>query len=82
MEYLKYTIYFILTLSVILNLFFTALGVVMIYNIMRPQKSPVDTSNRINKVRLIWFAMTREDKFVHIFPWLRNDEWENFNKPK
>ena len=54
-----------------------ALGLFVIFHIARPQKKPADVSNRINKVRLLWFALTREDLFTPIFPWLQNDELEN-----
>lgn len=59
--------------------FFTLIGLFTFYHILRPQQSPADTSNRINKFRLWWFVLTREDKFVGVFPWLKNDEWENIN---
>ena len=57
--------------------FFTVIGLFVFWHILRPQKSPADTSNRINKFRLWWFAMTREELFVDVFPWLKNDELEN-----
>lgn len=57
-----------------------AIGMFTFYNWVRPQKEPADESNRINAIRLWWFALTREDKFVGIFPWLKNDEWDNVNK--
>lgn len=53
------------------------LGMFTFFHLLRPQKSPADKSNRINSIRLWWFALTREDKFVGVFPWLKNDEWEN-----
>lgn len=53
------------------------LGLFVIWHIARPQRSPADASNRINKARLLWFALTREDLFVPIFPWLKRDELEN-----
>jgi hypothetical protein len=59
---------------------FALLGVLTVYHWLRPQKAPADTSNRINKIRLWWFALTREDKFVFMFPWLKKDEWENLKK--
>lgn len=55
-------------------------GLFTLFHLFRGSKSPADKSNRINKVRLWWFALTREDKFVDLFPWLKNDEWENINK--
>ena len=59
-------------------MFFPALiGSLLIYHVARPQKSPADASNRINKIRLVWFAMTREEMFAPHFAWLRRDEGEN-----
>lgn len=65
-----------------LILFFMALpiysiGAMMCWHVARPQRSPADSSNRINKIRLVWFALTREDMFVDVFPWLKRDEAEN-----
>lgn len=57
-----------------------ALGAFVIWHIARPQHAPADTSNRINKVRLLWFALTREDLFVDVFPWLRRDELANVQR--
>lgn len=56
------------------------LGLFIVFHIARPQKAPADTSNRINKIRLLWFCLTREDKFVGIFPWLKHDELDNVTK--
>lgn len=55
----------------------TALGLLVIWHIARPQQRPADASNRINKVRLVWFALTREDLFTDIMPWLTRDEHSN-----
>jgi len=33
-----------------------------IYSIVRAQKSPCDTSNRINKLILLWFVFTRYEQ--------------------
>ena len=54
-----------------------AIGLLVFWHVARPQRSPADSSNRINKIRLVWFALTREDLFVDVFPWLRRDEAEN-----
>lgn len=53
------------------------IGALVLFHIFRPQNSPADESNRINKVRLIWFVITREELFVPLFPWLKNDELDN-----
>lgn len=57
-----------------------ALGLFIIYHIARPQKAPADISNRINKIRLLWFALTREELFVGLFPWLKSDELDNVTR--
>jgi len=58
----------------------TLLGTFTLWHLLRPKKPPADASNRINHIRLWWFALTREDKFVGQFPWLKNDEWENLRQ--
>jgi hypothetical protein len=56
------------------------IGLLIIYHVMiRGKRWPADKSNVINHIRLVWFALTREDKFVGLFPWLKNDEWENMH---
>lgn len=55
-------------------------GLFTFYHLFRSKNHPADSSNRINHIRLWWFALTREDKFVGLFPWLKNDEWENIEK--
>lgn len=59
------------------GLFPTAIGILTMFHWLRPRKSPTDTSNRINAIRLWWFALTREELFVDVFPWLKNDELDN-----
>lgn len=54
-----------------------AVGLFTMYHIFRSNKPPADRSNRIAHIRLWWFALTREDLFVELFPWLKNDELEN-----
>ena len=57
------------------------LGTLLIFHVfVRSKKQPADSSNRINHVRLVWFALTREDLFVSLFPWLMYDEYDNINK--
>lgn len=50
-----------------------------LYSVFRPQRSPADKSNRINKLILLWFALTREDLFVELLPFLKRDLLENFS---
>ena len=50
-----------------------------LYSVFRPQRAPADQSNRINKLILIWFALTREELFVELLPFLKRDLLENFS---
>ena len=53
------------------------IGLFTLYHLLRPQHAPADVSNRINAIRLWWWALTREEEFVEQYPWLENDEHEN-----
>lgn len=53
------------------------LGLFVLFHILRPQRPPTDRSNRINKIRLVWFVLTREELFIGTFPWLTRDETDN-----
>lgn len=66
-----------LALLVVASLPATAIGLLVCWHIARPQKAPADTSNRINKIRSIWFVLTREDLLAPHIPWLRRDELDN-----
>jgi hypothetical protein len=57
-----------------------AVGTFIFIQLLRPAGSPADQSNRINKIRLVWFALTRPEIFVGLFPWLKSDEYENVTK--
>jgi len=64
-------------LFLILSLPVYAIGLLVFWHVARPQRPTADVSNRINKIRLVWFALTREDLFVGAMPWLGRDELEN-----
>ena len=55
----------------------TLVGLLFAFHLAKSKKWPMDASNRINHIRLVWFALTRPDLFVDVFPWLRNDELDN-----
>lgn len=59
---------------------FFAFGLFLIIQISRPSKSPTDRSNIFNRWRLVWFASTRQELFVELFPWLARDELDNMKK--
>ena len=56
------------------------IGLFTFYHWFRPQHAPADRSNRINAIRLWWFALTREEYFAPYLSWLRNDELDNMDE--
>jgi len=52
-------------------------GAWVLFQLARPLKSPADKSNRINRIRLFWFALTRPELFADQFPWMTRDEYDN-----
>ena len=54
-----------------------ALSLFIIISIFKAKRLPMDTSNRINHVRLVWFSVTRPELFVNSFQWLKHDELDN-----
>jgi hypothetical protein len=52
-------------------------GIWVMVQLARPLKSPADKSNRINRIRLFWFALTRPELFAENFPWMKRDELDN-----
>lgn len=52
-------------------------GLFVIISIFKAKRLPMDTSNRINHIRLVWFSITRPELFVNSFEWLRHDELDN-----
>jgi hypothetical protein len=68
---------FMLYILALLGLAVALLGAFVLFHIFRPQRAPADVSNRINKIRLVWFALTREELFTGTFPWLKRDELDN-----
>lgn len=70
-------------LSTICTAFFTLTGIVFWFSVFRPIKENrvitelgFDTSNRLNRLRLLWLAMRRPWIFVVMFAFLTMDEHE------
>jgi len=53
---------------------FTLLGLfVFTWIFIKPMKFPADKSNRIAHLTLVWFALTRPERFTELEPWLKKD---------
>jgi len=77
---LMFLVKVLLALMVIAGIFATAIGLLTLVQFARTKSLPMDTSNRINHIRLWWFVLTRPELFVNNFPWLKNDELDNTKK--
>ena len=60
----------------------TLLGIFVFIQLLRSSNAPADASNRINRIRLVWFALTRPELFVREFEWLKHDELDNIKANK
>lgn len=68
----------IIHLYIILTAPTALLGLFLLVKVLIiPKKEPMDTSNRIAHLRLVWFAITRPELFVNTFAWLAKDELDN-----
>ena len=59
------------------GIFTQLIGLLTLVYLLSPSRHPADQSNRINGIRLWWFALTRREMFVELFPWLTKDEMDN-----
>lgn len=48
--------------------------------LLLPNSPPADRTNRINHLRVLFFAIQRPEKFIKMYPWLAYDEMENITK--
>lgn len=69
------------------GIFSLIVGVATTLSFFLPVKPPADTSNRINRIRLWWYAISAPHRSIASFYWLRGDEtdnlkdntWDNYN---
>lgn len=53
---------------------------VIVQTLILPMREPADQSNRIAHLRLVWWALTRPERFVGQEPWLAMDELDLVEK--
>jgi hypothetical protein len=66
-----------LYLLLIGGLFAQIIGVMVLVSFCLPIKPPADTSNRINRIRLFWYAISAPHRSIKSFYWLQGDETDN-----
>ncbi len=69
-----------LIVAVVFMLPWAIFGLFVTVKMMLPKCAPMDQTNRINHIRLLWFVLTRPELFVGTFPWLAKDELDNIKK--
>ena len=68
-----------LTVLSVAGIFPLLIGMLTVGSWALPIKQPADTSNRINRIRLWWYAISAPHRFVGNFYWLRGDETDNLD---
>lgn len=58
---------------------FWLIGFLVFFYVAKGKRFPMDESNRINHIRLIWWSITKPEYFTDTFEWLKKDEGDNFN---
>jgi hypothetical protein len=66
-----------LTLLQLSGIFVLLIGMMTVFSWALPIKAPADKSNRINRIRLWWFAISAPHRFTGNFKWLYGDEVDN-----
>ena len=61
----------------IAGIFVLAIGMLTVFTWCLPIKSPADNSNRINRIRLWWYAVSAPQRSIKSFYWLQGDETDN-----
>ena len=68
---------YFLNLLAIGGIFPLLVGILTVGSWALPVKQPADTSNRINRIRLWWYAISAPHRFVKNFYWMTGDETDN-----
>lgn len=76
-EYIEIAFDIITLLLTIGGIFTLLIGIMTVFSWGLPIKAPADISNRINRIRLWWFAISAPHRFTANFSWLYGDEVDN-----
>jgi len=66
-----------ITLLLIGGIFPLLIGLLTVFSWALRVRAPADKSNRINRIRLWWFAISAPHRFTANFQWLYGDEVDN-----
>jgi hypothetical protein len=59
------------------GIFALLIGIMVLISFTLPLKAPADKSNRINRIRIFWYAISAPHRFIKSFFWLGGDETDN-----
>ena len=63
-----------LDLLALCGIMMTLLGLwVFLWVFIKPKKEPMDSSNRIGHLRLVWFALSKPHDFVYLYAVQKDD---------
>ena len=65
------------TMFIIGGIFTQLIGIMTVASWSLRIKAPADQSNRINRVRLWWYAISAPHRSIKSFYWLQGDETDN-----
>lgn len=66
-----------LVLLMVGGIFTQLIGIMTVGSWSLRLKAPADKSNRINRVRLWWYAISAPHRSIKSFYWLKGDETDN-----
>ncbi len=59
------------------GIFVLAIGMITVFSWALRLKAPADNSNRINRIRLWWYAVSAPHRSIKSFYWLGGDETDS-----
>ena len=59
------------------GIFPLCIGILTVGTWCLPIRKPADESNRINRIRLWWYAISAPHRSIKSFYWLKGDETDN-----
>ena len=69
----------LIKLFIIGGIFTQIIGIMTVGSWALRIKAPADKSNRINRVRLWWYAISAPHRSIKSFKWLGGDETDNLH---
>lgn len=69
----------LLNMLTVSGIFVLGIGMLTVGSWTLPIRKPADQSNRINRIRLWWYAISAPHRSIKSFYWLKGDETDNLD---